>query len=220
MMARDVAAVLFAYLLGSIPFAHLVTRWRTGFQIREVGEGNAGARNVWHVVGPLWGVLVCLFDIGKGLAAVVLARWLGASDVALFLTGPAAIVGHAFPLFLHFQGGKGVATTTGVVLAWAPWPAMIATTLFGLAQSLWRDFNRSIVVGVVAAILLPPFLGYPWTLSLYIMLLFCSLALKKWLDLEHERRVWAATGWEDGAQPGWHDTSAPGEDLPENSFQQ
>lgn len=212
MVARDIAVVLLAYLLGSIPAAHLITRWRTGLRIRDVGEGNVGARNVWHVVGPQWGTLVGLVDVGKGLGAVMLARWLGTSQVAAVLAGPAAIAGHAFPLFLHFQGGKGVATTTGVVLGWAPWSTVIAAALCGGAQWFWRDFNRSIVVGVVAAILLPPVLGYPWPLSVYILVLFCSLALKKRLDLSHERQVWAHSGWQDGALPGWHEETPP-EDM-------
>ncbi len=220
MLLRDIGVVVLAYLIGSLPFAHVLTRWRTGLAIHEVGEGNVGARNVWHVVGPGWGLLAGLLDISKGMIAVLLAAALEASPGAVLLAGPGAIVGHAFPLFLRFRGGKGVATTAGVIMAWAPAPALAALALFGLAQALLRDFNRSIVVGVLAGILLPlpfgyllppplgyllpPPLGYPWTLSVYATVLFCSLALKKRLDLEHERRVWQSAGWQDNARPGFY----------------
>jgi len=204
MLLRDVGLVFLCYLLGSIPFAHILTRWRAGLRIREVGEGNVGARNVWHVVGPGWGALVGFLDGMKGLGAVLLAHWLGASPVGALLAGPAAILGHCFPLFLRFQGGKGVSTTLGVVTAWAPWSTLAGLAVFGVSQLFLRDFNRSIVFGVAAVILLPVAFGYPWTIGLYALLLFCALALKKRLDLAHERRVWAEAGWENGALPGWY----------------
>jgi glycerol-3-phosphate acyltransferase PlsY len=214
MLAWDVGAILLGYLLGSIPFAHLITSRRTGLAIREVGEGNAGARNVWHVVGPNWGLVVGLLDGLKGLGAVLLARALGASEAGALLAGPAAILGHAFPLFLHFQGGKGVATTAGVLMGWMPWSTLAGLVLFVVAQVLLHNFNRSIVVGVAAGILLPLVFGYPWTMAGYALLLFCSLALKKWLDLSHERRVWAASAWQGNARPGWYQEEAPVQELP------
>ena len=204
MWTGDVAAVVLAYLLGSVPFSHLIARWRAGLDIRQVGEGNVGARNVWHVVGPAWGVLAAVLDIGKGLGAVVLGRLLGASEVGALLVGPAVILGHAFPLFLRFRGGKGVATLVGVLLAWAPWSTLAGLAVFGVAQFFLRDFNRSVVFGFLAAILLPPAFGYPWTLGLYALVLSCLLAVKKWLDLAHERQVWARAGWKGEARPGWY----------------
>jgi len=216
MWTRDALVVLLGYLLGSIPFAHLVTRWRKGLDIREVGEGNVGGRNVWHVVGPGWGTLATCLDVMKGSGAVLLARALGASTTGALLAGPAAILGHAFPLFLHFRGGKGVSTTAGVVLVWMPWSTLTAVALFGLVQLLLRDFNKSIVVAIVAGIVLPLVFGYPWTLAVYAGLLFVSLSLKKWLDRAHERRVWTVSGWSGGARPGFYSES-PGGEQPEET---
>lgn len=213
-MLRDVLAVLLGYLLGSIPTAYLVARWRAGVNIRYVGEGNVGARNVWHVVGPFWGFLVGFLDILKGFSAVMLAWALGASFYGAILAGPAAIVGHAFPLFLRFQGGKGVSTTAGVLIAWSPWSSLLALALFFLAQTILHDFNRSIVIGIVSGILLPLAFGKEWWFPIYAGLLFSSLALKKWLDLAHERRVWATSGgWQGDARPGWYREETPS-DLP------
>jgi len=217
MWTRDVLAILLGYLLGSLPFAYLLTRWRTGLNIREVGEGNVGGRNVWHVVGPAWGILATCLDVAKGSAAVLLARVLGASAAGALLAGPAAIVGHAFPLFLRFRGGKGVSTTAGVVLVWMPWSTLTAAVLFGLAQLLFRDFNKSVVVAIVAGVVLPLAFGYSWMLAAYAAVLFSSLALKKWLDRAHERQVWAASGWSDGGLPGFHSESPEGEQSEETA---
>jgi len=215
-MIPDILAVLLGYLLGSIPTAHLVARWRAGVNIRNVGEGNVGARNVWHVVGPFWGLLVGFLDISKGLGAVLLAWALGASTIGALLAGPAAIVGHAFPLFLRFQGGKGVSTTAGVLIAWSPWSSLTALLLFFLSQMILRDFNRSIVIAIVSGILLPLAFGKEWWLPIYAGVLFSALALKKWLDLAHERRVWATSGgWRGNARPGWYREETP-PDLPED----
>ncbi len=205
MVARAVLAILFAYLLGSIPFAYLITRRRTGLDIREVGEGNVGGRNVWHVVGPTWGTIVSLLDGIKGMAAVMFARdVLRVSPTAALLAGPAVIAGHGFPVFLRFRGGKGVASTFGVIMAWMPEAALGGLATFGLSQLFLHDFNKSIVVGVVTLLVLPPFLGYPLPMALYALALFLALGLKKWLDAAHERRVWASAGWRDGARPGFY----------------
>ena len=131
---RDLIAVLLGYLVGSLPFAQLISRWRTGQDIRIVGSGNAGARNVWHAVGPAWGLMVGALDIGKGLAAVALARVMGASVVGALLSGPAAMLGHDFPVFHRFRGGKGLATAYGVLLAWVPYSTLVSMVLFALAQ--------------------------------------------------------------------------------------
>ncbi len=204
MELRDLLAVLFAYLLGSIPFAYLITRRRTGLDIREVGEGNVGGRNVWHVVGPAWGTIVSLLDGLKGMAAVMFARdVLHVAPAFALLAGPAAIAGHGFPVFLRFRGGKGVASTIGVIMAWMPEAALGGLALFGLSQLFLHDFNKSIVVGVLTMLLLPRVFGYPWPMVFYALALFLALALKKWLDAPHERRVWAAAGWHDGARPGF-----------------
>lgn len=214
MYGPEIGAIVLGYLLGAIPFAYLITRWRTGLNIREVGEGNVGARNVWHVAGRWWGLLVAVLDIGKGLAAVLLARALGVSEIGQLLAGPAAIIGHAFPVFLRFQGGKGVATLAGVLLAWAPFSTLTGLALFGVAQLFLRDFNRSVVVGFLAAIVLPPAFGYSWWIGAYALGLSLMLAVKKWLDLAHEREVWKRSGWQGEARPGWYRDEATPPEAP------
>jgi len=216
MSGRDVIVLLTAYLLGAIPFSYIITRWRTGLNIRHVGEGNVGARNVAHVVGMKWGILAAVLDTFKGLAACLLARALGAPLPVLLLSGFAAVIGHDFSIFLHWQGGKGVAVSLGFLLGLLPYSTLVGLGVFGVAYLLMRNFNRSVVVGIAAVIFLPLAFGYgPW-MTAYALILFVSLSIKKIIDLPHERRVWAECGWQGTARPGWYKEHEQnrGEDQP------
>ena len=206
-MASDALSILLAYVTGSLPFAARITRWRAGRRVREVGIGNAGARNVWHVVGPWWGFLVAVMDVAKGSAAVLISRALGVSPIVQLLAGPAAIVGHCFPLFERFQGGKGLATAYGVLLAWMPLPTLASMVTFALAQLLVRNMDRSVVVGAATAIFLPPVFGYSWAMALYALALFLMLAARSLQDRAHERQVWASSGWENVGSHDWYGAS-------------
>jgi len=203
-MSRDVLALLIAYLLGSLPFAYLVTKYRTGLDIRQVGEGNAGARNVYHVVGPGWGVLVGILDVSKGLLAYHVSRYLGASQTALLLSGFAVVLGHGFPFLRWKEGGKGVAAGMGFLLGLLPRSTLLGGLAFGLAYLWQRDFNRSITIGCAAIVFLPLALGEPPLMSAYVLALMLIMGLKKLVDISHERQVWARSGWTDGATPGFH----------------
>lgn len=136
-MAQDVAgflaAVLGSYLIGSFPTGYVVVKWLRRVDVRAVGSGNVGATNVTRVAGKGAGRLVFLIDGGKGvLAALVLAPWL-LSPVTPTLQlgcGLVAVLGHSFPVFLRFQGGKGVATTLGVIAAVTPLAGLIVTLVW------------------------------------------------------------------------------------------
>jgi glycerol-3-phosphate acyltransferase PlsY len=114
----------FAYLLGSVPFGLLIGRWR-GVDLRTVGSGNIGATNAARAMGRGFGLVVYLLDVGKGLVPVLLAGQVAAGEQALAavqgLCGLAAVLGHCFPLWLRFQGGKGVATACAAVVGVDPW---------------------------------------------------------------------------------------------------
>ena len=128
------AALVGGYLLGSIPFGVLVTRWSGAGDVRTIGSGNIGATNVLRTGRKDLAALTLLGDAGKGVLAVVVARALW-GETAGALAGGAAFIGHLFPLWLGFKGGKGVATAVGIMLA-AAWPAgllAVATWLLVLA---------------------------------------------------------------------------------------
>jgi len=188
--------MIVAYLLGALPFAYLVTRWRTGLDIRWVGEGNVGARNVWHVVGPGWGVLVGLLDASKGWAAGQAALLWGTSMWAVRLAGIAVVLGHGFPIFLHGRGGKGIAAATGFLLRLYPLPVLGGWAIFAVARPLLTDWNLAAGLGMGFIPLLSFLYGVPLGDVAYIISLFLLLAVKKIVDLPHDRRVRAERGWE------------------------
>ena len=108
-------AILCAYLIGSFPTAYIVGRLRRGIDIREVGSRNMGAMNVVYTIGVAYGILVLIVDIAKGVAAILLAQWLGTPFEIQLAAGATAVIGHGFPVFLKFRGGKGGATCVGVI---------------------------------------------------------------------------------------------------------
>ena len=145
--------VVVGYLLGSVSFALLLVRWRTGRDIRTVGSGNAGATNVLRAHGKALALAVALLDIAKGAAAVLLVRTVTADPRYAAAAGFAAILGHVFPLFSGFRGGKGVATAVGAFLVLAPLATLACMAVFVLAVAATRYVS---VGSIVAIVLLPP----------------------------------------------------------------
>ena len=123
-------AVFIGYLAGSIPFAFLVGRVVRGVDIRYAGSGNVGAANVLRIAGTWSGIFVMLLDAAKGAGAVLFVARLTTGDAAPAAAGVAAVVGHVYPCWLRFRGGKGVATAAGVFGTLAPLAMIPATMLF------------------------------------------------------------------------------------------
>lgn len=113
-------AISVSYIIGSFPTAYVVARLRKGVDIREIGTRNMGAMNVFYKIGIAEGLVVLATDIGKGAAAVFLARSLGTPDLIQLACGVSVVIGHAFPVFLKFRGGKGGATAIGVLVFLMP----------------------------------------------------------------------------------------------------
>jgi len=149
--------VLAAYLLGSVSFSYLVVKAREGMDVRTVGSGNAGATNVLRAAGKGAAGLVLLLDIFKGVAAVVGARLLAAAPVVVGAAAVAVVLGHVFPVFLGFRGGKGVATSAGAMGALAP-AAMLFTLLLFVILVYWK---RYVSLGSMAAAAAFPL--FAWT---------------------------------------------------------
>ncbi|MFC2036257.1 glycerol-3-phosphate acyltransferase [Chloroflexota bacterium] len=112
--------LLGAYLLGSVPAAYLVAKWRRGIDIRQHGSGNVGASNVLALVSKRWSILVTIFDIGKGALAVWVAQLLDLGAAQQVTAGIVSVIGHNWPIFLHFRGGRGIFTTLGVITILSP----------------------------------------------------------------------------------------------------
>ncbi len=122
---RQISLVVGAYLLGSLSSAYYITKWKKGADIRQLGSGNAGARNVMLTVGASLGIGVAIFDILKGAIPVIFAKALKMPPHAVTLTALAAISGHNWPIFLQFRGGSGLATLGGVILPLMPREAFL-----------------------------------------------------------------------------------------------
>jgi acyl phosphate:glycerol-3-phosphate acyltransferase len=155
-MARGASLVLFAYFLGSVPFGILVAYlFDRGVDLRKVGSGNIGATNVSRAVGKAGGILTLFLDAGKGIFAMVLAYNFMDSrvDLWLALTGGAAVLGHIFPVYLGFRGGKGVATALGVVAFLSPVAAFLLAVLFAVIAYFTRYVS---LASLCAAVALPP----------------------------------------------------------------
>jgi glycerol-3-phosphate acyltransferase PlsY len=154
MIIQIVIAIVIGYLLGSFPSAYLAGRLRKGIDIRKVGSKNMGAMNVFYQVGPMEAVLVTLADLGKGIGAILLVRWLSGHplispfDLLTGLTAAAAIIGHIFPVFLKFRGGKGAATAIGILLFLMPKASPFILIVFAIALLITRNptFSYSLIL--------------------------------------------------------------------------
>ncbi len=131
-----IIAVVCAYIIGSIPSGYIMGRLRKGVDIRQIGSHSLGAMNVFYQVGFVEGLTVLAADIGKGVAAVALARWLGVPLYAQLLAAAAIVIGHAFTVFLKFRGGRGGATCIGVLVYLMPWGIPFYAGIFGLSLLL------------------------------------------------------------------------------------
>ena len=154
---KEVLLIVLAYLIGSIPTAVWVSRFFYGIDIREYGSGNAGATNSFRVMGPRLGTLVMIVDMLKGLAAVKLAFFLPFyidNDMARtglqIGLGLSAVLGHIFPIWADFRGGKGVATLFGLVLGISPWTALCCVGIFLLVLYITRFVSLSSILASIA----------------------------------------------------------------------
>ncbi|MGI8997913.1 MAG: glycerol-3-phosphate 1-O-acyltransferase PlsY [Pyrinomonadaceae bacterium] len=154
--------LLIAYLLGSIPFGYLIVWAKGGGDVRQTGSGGTGATNVTRRAGKAAGILTLVLDALKGVAAVLLARWLLTMDFGVnwCVAGAAlaAVVGHIFPVWLKFRGGKGVATGLGVFVTLSPLSVISALMVFVVV--VWQ--TRYVSLGSIIAAALLPFMIWCW----------------------------------------------------------
>jgi glycerol-3-phosphate acyltransferase PlsY len=151
------ATLIGAYLLGSIPTAYIIGKFRKGADIREVGSKNMGAMNVIYNVGFWWGALVLAIDIGKGVIAMFIAKVLNIPELAYYATGVVVILGHNFPVFLKFRGGKGGATAVGVLsYLMFPFGFLVGLGVFTLLMLITRFPTLSYGIGLLSF----PFIGW------------------------------------------------------------
>ncbi|MFO0881133.1 MAG: glycerol-3-phosphate 1-O-acyltransferase PlsY [Gemmataceae bacterium] len=191
-----------AYLLGAIPFGYLIGRAR-GVDVLRQGSGNIGATNVARLLGLRWGILVFVLDFLKGGVPVLVAGQVPApADAELYpqtlsvVAGVAAFLGHLFPIYLGFRGGKGVATGAGVIAVLVPWTTVAVLATWGLVLWLTRYVSLASIVAAAALfglrLLTVP---TPWSQEHLVITLFC-LAGAVLVLVRHQaniRRILAGT---------------------------
>ena len=153
--ALAAASVVLGYLLGAVPVGQLVGRATRGIDIREYGSQRTGATNALRTLGPRAGALVFVLDVAKGAVAVLAAGWLTAADGSAAewtaaAAGFAAIVGHNWSVFIGFSGGRGVATSTGALVAMVPLAAVIVAPIAALVMWRWRYVSLGSIAGAAA----------------------------------------------------------------------
>jgi glycerol-3-phosphate acyltransferase PlsY len=184
MIALSLAVTaLLSYLMGAIPSGYLIARWR-GVDILKRGSGNIGATNVGRVLGRPFGVLVFVLDFAKGAAPALLAKWwtaaqqpeLPANSLAV-TAAVAAFLGHLYPIYLRFRGGKGVATAAGAVTVLLPGPALAALFIWFAVVLASRYVSlASLAAAVVLCLFRLVFTPNPWSADDWILTLFCLIA--------------------------------------------
>jgi len=185
-----VLLLVVGYGVGSIPTGVLIGRWQKGIDIRQHGSGNIGMTNVLRTVGKEAAALTLLGDLAKGLIPVLLAvSWL-TSPWAIGLVGLAAILGHMYPLFAGFQGGKVVATTLGVFISLLTAPLLVACLVWGACVAL----RRQVSLGSLAAAAALPLVALLWRAPMaYVVYALVAAALIWYRHRENIQRLLAGT---------------------------
>ncbi|MFC1932165.1 glycerol-3-phosphate acyltransferase [Chloroflexota bacterium] len=173
-----VIAIIIAYLLGSIPSAYVFTRLATGKDIRQLGGGNAGARNVFREVGLRAAIPTAIFDVGKGAAAVAIASFL--LNVPLFFVlaaGLAAVAGHMWSIYLKFTGGNGLSATIGALSVMMRWELLIVLGLMLILTAIIRNPVLSLNISLLSLPVSAWFLEKSWLPVVFAILLILMMVL-------------------------------------------
>lgn len=189
-MITDILLILSAYLLGSLASAIIVCKMLGMSDPRLDGSGNPGATNVLRLHGRKAGMLAFSGDMLKGVIPVFLARYLETSDIAIALTGLAAFVGHLFPVFFGFKGGKGVATLFGVLVALG-WTMGLSFALTWMSAAKLSGYSS--LGGIMAAVLAPVFALLLLSHPVYAGCIAIMSALLLWRHRDNINRLLAGT---------------------------
>jgi acyl phosphate:glycerol-3-phosphate acyltransferase len=188
-MSPCILALVCGYLLGSIPSGYFIARAVSGVDVRHIGDGNVGARNVYRTAGPAAGVATMFADMGKGIASILLAQWIGASTLGMWLAGFAAALGHDSMPLLGFHGGQGLSVIIGVCYVLLPREMITATAIALIVWGISRHLDFAIGVGAVTL------LGLTWMetgdlyLLVYLVALIPTIGIKRLMDLPMARRL-------------------------------
>jgi acyl phosphate:glycerol-3-phosphate acyltransferase len=158
-----------SYLIGSIPSAYIIGRMATGQDIRRLGDGNAGARNAFHEVGHSAGFAIFLIDALKGAAVILLAKAADMSQNVILICGVLVVVGHNWPVFLKFRGGRGESTTLGILYVLIPLPMVIMTIPVMICLLVFKNVIVASAFGFISLPFVCWWLHVPGVLIIYAL---------------------------------------------------
>jgi glycerol-3-phosphate acyltransferase PlsY len=185
-------ALLASYLLGAIPTSYLAGKFFRGIDLRQHGSGNLGATNLYRTLGAKFAVPVALFDMAKGAVPVmVIAPLVSSSRYFAVLCGIMAVLGHVFSVFVHFRGGKGVATASGVMLGLTPWAVLVALAVWLIVLRLSGYVSLGSMVGAIVLPVAAWFL-HPLQRDIIWIQVLVALAII-WLHRANIKRLLAGT---------------------------
>ena len=182
------AILVIAYLSGSIPTALIISTKIKGIDIRSVGDGNMGARNTFHEIGPKFGIMVAVIDFCKGVLPVFIAYTLGLNLGWQIVAAVLTILGHDFPLFAGFKGGQGTATSLGTMLVLFPLPTIIGLAIYGMVFLVVKSSNIGCSIGG-ATIALALGISQQWLLLAYAVAVFLFIPIKLFIDSPRRRAI-------------------------------
>jgi glycerol-3-phosphate acyltransferase PlsY len=167
-----ILVILISYILGSIPFGYIISKLFKKIDIRDYGSGNIGATNTLRILGPFVASIVLIGDMGKGYFSIYLSRLISHDSIfILTMAGLAVICGHDWSLFLKFKGGKGVATTFGVILAFNPMISMLAAIVWGIVIITTRYASLSSISAVISIIIFTILFKQPYEYIIFSMII-------------------------------------------------
>ena len=192
---KIVLVIIICYILGSIPFGYIVGKLFKKMDIREYGSGNIGATNAFRILGPSLASLVVIGDIGKGILSIYLVQYLNIDNLLILtIAGLAVICGHDWSLFLGFKGGKGIATTFGVIFVFNPIISFLGLIVWGVVVIATRYVSLASIFAIISFFILTILFKQPYEYILFsaiilVLGIFNHKENIKRLRLNKERKI-------------------------------
>ena len=177
--------IIGSYLLGSVPLAFLIAKWEKGIDLRKYGSGNVGMSNLWKQTSGWLAIPFIVFDLSKGAAMAWIAQLLGLNIAIQVIVGLAAVLGHNWPVFLHFNGGRGILTTLGVSLllpainGLIPWGGIVALFITAIGAFVFRNAPGGVAIAALSLPLISWAIGEPMPLTLGFLVILLILIFRR-----------------------------------------